>query len=117
MTAPYSSSKPNDNRVPFPKEAPILDIGPLPFTLMHDFAKYTNGTMAMRFVDTSATFTMEDGTKGEVGATVGGCFYLSLGDRAWQCRPQQIVDALLAALEKEKAGEQTPAKKRRGRKP
>lgn len=90
-----------DGKLPFPKDAPPTFTVTLTFTLMHDFARFANGTMAMRFADTSATWKAQPEAgipeSGEVGATVGGALFFSHGDRAWKCVPAVSVPALVAA--------------------
>lgn len=89
-----------DGKLPFPKDAPPTFTVTLTFTLMHDFARFANGTMAMRFADTSARWKPqppEIPEEGEVGATVGGALFFMHGGRAWKCAPAEAVPALVAA--------------------
>lgn len=84
-------------RVPFPSPAPTLTVNqPLVFKLIHDFDKYSNGSMLMKISDCMADFE-GDGVKGSVGCAIGGTIFVQINGRSWTLRPQDLVAAVIAA--------------------
>lgn len=84
---------------PFPGTPPTFTVT-LQFTLMHDFDRYSNGGLAWRIMDTSATWEPQPPglpEKGEVGGAIGGAFYFAHGGRSWRCTPDVSAPALVAA--------------------
>lgn len=85
----------------FPEVAPTITVAGLTFTLLHDFDRFSNGKMLMKYADCTATFEGEiaDGEKikGMAGAALGGKVFVEVNGRCWAINANQLVAAVLDA--------------------
>jgi hypothetical protein len=88
-------------RQEFPKVAPTITVFGLTFKLLHDFDRYTNGSMLMKISDTTVTFT--DGkVEGQFGTAMGGTMFVQIGNRTWVMDDRdRFIRAFLEAEERQ----------------
>lgn len=97
---PRKKKKKLEEKVPFPEVVPTITLPPLKMRLLHDFEKYSNGKMLMKFADTEVRYEgEEDGiaVKGSIGAAIGGTIYAEVNGRCWALSPMDFANAVLAA--------------------
>lgn len=93
---PRKKKKKTEGKVPFPEMVPTITLPPLTMRLLHDFDKYSNGKMLMKFADTEIRFEDDKNKKikGSVGAAMGGTIYVEIGGRCWAMSPMDLVQAV-----------------------
>lgn len=108
---PSTETKPSPELNAFPPPMPddpptITPGGSIKLKLLHDFDRFSTGSMVMRFADCNIEVKEGDETIGSMGSAMGGQMYIGHKKRLWAIDKQGLWEAVIAAEKEQYLAEQ-----------